>query len=124
MAEHDDESYLTDNDGDDEYAPRSRKGEGRSSGGRPEAHRGVLILVFGILGIVFCPIFGIFAWIWGNEDMPKFKSGRMEADGEGMTQAGRVLGIIACCLIFLWIAIFGLAMCGALVGGGAASSNM
>ncbi len=120
MAEYDDESYLTDNDGDDEYAPRSRRREGRSSGGRLEPHRGVLILVFGILGLVFCIIFAIFAWIWGNEDMAKIRAGRMDPEGEGMTQAGRVLGIIGCCLLILGLALGALV----LVAGVATSSSM
>jgi len=32
-------------------------------------HRGVLILVLGILGIVCCFILGIIAWVMGNNDL-------------------------------------------------------
>jgi hypothetical protein len=44
-------------------------------------------------------VFSIIAWIMGNGDLAEIRSGRMDPDGEGMTQAGRILGIIA---VILW----------------------
>lgn len=60
-----------------------------------QPHRGVLILVFGILGLVVCFPFGIAAWIMGNGDLGEMRSGRMDPTGEGMTQAGRICGMVA-----------------------------
>ncbi len=59
-----------------------------------EPHRGVLILVFGILGIMCCCIFAICAWVMGSTDLAKMKRDAMDPDGRGLTQAGFILGII------------------------------
>jgi len=75
-----------------------------SSSLRP--HRGVLILVFGILGLVLCFPFGIAAWIMGNGDMKEIRSGRMDPTGEGLTQAGRICGIVATVLALLGVVVF------------------
>lgn len=58
-------------------------------------HRGVLILVFGILGLVCCFIFGIVAWVMGNGDLREMNAGRMDPSGQGLTQAGKICGIIS-----------------------------
>ena len=52
-----------------------------------EPHHGGTILTLGILGII--------AWVMGQSDLEKMRAGRMDRSGEGMTQAGRILGIIA-----------------------------
>ena len=44
-------------------------------------HRGVMILVFGILGFVLCPFFGIAAWVMGNSDLQEMDSGWMDPTG-------------------------------------------
>ncbi len=66
-------------------------------------HRGGTILALGIIGIVFCPICGPIAWIMGNQDLQEIKSGRMDPEGEGTTQAGRVCGIIATVFLILGV---------------------
>ena len=58
-------------------------------------HRGVLILVFGILGLVACQFFGIAAWVMGNTDMYEMDVGLMDPAGRDMTKAGRICGMIA-----------------------------
>lgn len=58
-------------------------------------HRGVMILVFGILGLVCCVIFGIIAWVMGNGDLREMDAGRMDPSGRGLTQAGKICGIIS-----------------------------
>ncbi len=58
-------------------------------------HRGVLILVFGILSWVVCQIFGILAWVWGNTDLKEMDAGRMDPSGRGLTQAGRIIGMVS-----------------------------
>ena len=78
------------------------------------AHRGVLILVLGILGFVMCGCFtALPAWIMGYGDLQKMRAGQMDKEGYGMTMAGMVLGIIQCVLwivmVVAWIFIFGFA---------------
>ncbi len=60
-----------------------------------------MILVFGILGIVICVIFGIVAWVMGNGDLAAMRDGTMDASGEGLTQAGRICGIVSVALAVL-----------------------
>jgi len=50
-------------------------------------HRGVLILVFGILGLVACQLFGIAAWVMGNADLEEMSVGRMDPSGKDLTKA-------------------------------------
>ena len=59
-----------------------------------EPHRGALILTFGILSIVCCFPFGIAAWIMGNNDMQQIEAGMMDPTGKGITNAGKICGII------------------------------
>jgi hypothetical protein len=69
-------------------------------------HRGTLILVFGILGLVCCFIFGIIAWVMGNGDLREMDMGRMDPSGRGLTQAGKICGIISVALAILYIVIW------------------
>ena len=59
-----------------------------------EPHRGALILTFGILSIVCCFPFGIAAWIMGNNDMQQIEAGMMNPSGKGITNAGKICGIV------------------------------
>jgi hypothetical protein len=70
--------------------------------GKP--HRGVLVLVMGILAIVFnvCFIPGVLAIIFGNQDLREMDAGAMDPTGRGMTQAGRICGIIGTVLTAAW----------------------
>ncbi|MAY76020.1 MAG: hypothetical protein CMJ31_15150 [Phycisphaerae bacterium] len=61
-------------------------------------HRGALVLVFGILSLVCCGPLGIAAWIMGHNDLAKIKTGRMDPEGKGTTQAGLICGIVGTCL--------------------------
>jgi phage FluMu protein Com len=66
-----------------------------------QPHRGGLILVLGILGLVVnCPIFSFMAWAMGSADLREIQAGRMDPSGEGLTRAGHILGMI---LSILWI---------------------
>lgn len=72
-----------------EEAPRRRP--------RPNyaPHRGVLVLVLGILSIVLqCFPLGIVAWVLGNGDLKKIRAREMDPEGEGLTKAGWICGII------------------------------
>lgn len=59
-------------------------------------HRGALILTLGVLSLVCCGGFllGPIAWIMGNTDMREIRAGRMDPDGEGLTNAGRICGMV------------------------------
>ena len=74
-----------------------------------QPHRGVMILVFGILGLVICMIFGIVAWVMGSGDLRAMAEGRMDPTGEGLTKAGRICGMISVALTIvvfvIWILV-------------------
>jgi hypothetical protein len=63
-------------------------------------HRGTMVLVFGILGLVCCIpfVFSILAWVFGDNDLKEMAAGRMDPSGEGLTKAGKIMGIIGLCL--------------------------
>ena len=60
------------------------------------AHRGGMILTMGIMSIVcnIALIPGILAWVMGRSDLQQMKAGTMDRSGEGITQAGMIMGII------------------------------
>jgi hypothetical protein len=83
-------------------------------------HRGTLILVLGILSLVICQPLGIAAWIMGSNDMKEMDAGTMDPSGRGLTQAGKICGIVALVLLGIGIIIAVLVMIGLL---GAAASR-
>ena len=70
-------------------------------------HRGGIILALGILGLVVCFICGIIAWIMGKNDLKEMEAGTMDLSGRGLTQAGRICGMVSVILpiavICLWL---------------------
>ena len=92
-----------------------------------QPHRGVLILVFGILSLLICVIFGIIAWVMGNSDLRAMAEGQMDRSGEGLAKTGKILGIVSVVLAILMVVIsvilmalgvFAAAAAGAARGGG------
>lgn len=79
-----------------------------------EPHRGTLILVMGILGILVCFVCGILAWVWGSADLKKIKAGTMDPEGQSLTNAGYIMGIISVVLTILGL-IFAILVFGAFV---------
>lgn len=69
-------------------------------------HRGAIVLVLGILGIVVCFICGIIAWVMGNNDLREMDAGRMDPSGRGLTQAGKICGMISVILLIVGIVIW------------------
>ena len=64
-----------------------------------QPHRGTTILLLGILGCCgCCALTGLPAWVMANEDLRLMETGRMDAEGRGLTQAGKVCGIIGTAL--------------------------
>jgi hypothetical protein len=84
-------------------------------------HRGTLVLVLGILSLVVCAPLGIAAWVMGNGDLKEIDAGAMDPSGRSLTNAGRICGMIGTILlavsIVAMIALFGLGLMGALLGG-------
>jgi hypothetical protein len=70
-------------------------------------HRGAMILTLGILSLVICGFLGPVAWVMGNNDLSAMRAGRMDPAGQGLTQAGRILGIIAT----IWMIVGFVLMC-------------
>jgi hypothetical protein len=68
-------------------------------------HRGTLILVFGILGLVMCAIFGIVAWVMANTDLEAMDRGEMDTAGRDQTQTGKILGIIGTVLLGIGVLV-------------------
>ena len=64
-----------------------------------KAHRGTLILIFGILSIFACLPLGIAAWVMGQRDLKAMDAGTMDPSGRSNTNAGRVLGVIGTLLV-------------------------
>jgi hypothetical protein len=70
-------------------------------------HRGSTILTLGILSLVLCGIIlGPIAWAMGSTDLSEIRAGRMDPDGEGITNAGRICGIIGTIWNIVGIAFF------------------
>jgi len=78
-------------------------------------HRGVLILVLGIIGIVCCFITGIIAWVMGKNDLREIDAGKMDPTGRGLTQAGKICGMVS---VILWIVMLVIQVLVMLLGGG------
>ena len=71
-------------------------------------HRGTLILVLGILGLVVCGPLGIVAWIMGSSDLKEMDDGTMDSSGRGNTNAGKICGIIATVLTIISVILVGI----------------
>ena len=64
-------------------------------------HRGVVILTLGILGFSVCIVCGIIAWVMGNNDLREMRAGTMDPSGQGLTQAGRICGMVSVILAII-----------------------
>jgi hypothetical protein len=84
-------------------------------------HRGVVVLVLGILGIVVCFICGIIAWVMGKSDLQEMEAGIMDPSGRGLTQAGKICGMISVILVIVGFGIWLLTLL--FIGAGAAMSQ-
>jgi hypothetical protein len=69
-------------------------------------HRGVLILVLGVLSLVICAPLGVAAWLMGQGDLKKMKVGLIDPEGKGLTMAGMICGIISSALLVLGILFY------------------
>src|SRR5439155_26941646 len=78
--------------------PRRPRRRSAASRGNYLPHRGRIIFAFGLLALkpmlLFPFIFGPMAWIMGSGDLREIREGRMDPEGESMTQAGKIMGMI------------------------------
>lgn len=74
-------------------------------------HRGGLVLALSLTGLLMCPICAPFGWAMGNNDVEEIRSGRMDPAGEGLSQAGKIIGIIG---TVFWGLLVALAVIGAM----------
>ena len=84
-----------------------------------------MILVFGILAWVLgCFVFGIVAWVMGNNDLESMQRGEMDPTGEGLTKAGKIVGMINVILSIVSLALgIVLLVIMAIVGAAAAGAS-
>lgn len=75
-----------------------------------QPHRGPLVLTLGILGLTFCQLLAVPAWIMGRADLAAMREGRMDPSGEGVTQAGHICGIIGTVIMLGIFLFYGLMM--------------
>lgn len=85
------------------YAPQQYQPYQGQISANPFDSRTTPVLVLGILGLVFCPICGPFAWVMGNRL-------RDEATAAGYPEpqtasVGRILGIVGTVMLALSIAL-------------------
>jgi hypothetical protein len=94
-------STRPEEDYDEEFSAEEEYDEPRRTGRRRRRrdmrpHRGTLILILGILSFVCLGfVFGPMAWIMGNNDLKEMRAGRMDPEGEGLTNGGRICGMIS-----------------------------
>jgi len=99
---------AADDDDEDERPSQRVK---RRGGGPMAPHRGQLIMILGIgslIGFVIgLPLWiaGPFAWIMGNKDLKEMDAGRMDPEGRGNTQIGKICGMIATILAVVGIVL-------------------
>tara|TARA_B100000029_G_scaffold11951_1_gene12673 strand:- start:670 stop:951 length:282 start_codon:yes stop_codon:yes gene_type:complete len=60
-----------------------------------------LILVFGILGLMVCQLFGVAAWVMGNGH--RRRSRELGVEPDGAATAGWICGIISSCMLILFV---------------------
>jgi hypothetical protein len=73
------------------YAPQSY---GQQPHMPYQESRATMILVFGILSIVVCQLFGPFAWSMGTDELRKMDQGLVDPRERGSVSAGRICGMI------------------------------
>lgn len=72
----------------------------------PEESQATTILIFGILSLVVCQLFGPVAWKMGNSELAAIDAGRRSPKDRQNANIGRILGIIGTVLLGIVLAIF------------------
>lgn len=103
MARRDDDDDEYD-DEDEDYRPRK------------EPHRGMTILILGVVAIAFFHLVGPFAWYMGAIDLRKMREGKMDRRGESETRVGYILGIVSTLLMAVGL-LFAIVLCAMFIFG-------
>ncbi|MCU1369480.1 MAG: hypothetical protein JWO77_674 [Ilumatobacteraceae bacterium] len=82
--------------------------------------QGTMILVLGILSIVVCGLLGPVAWYMGNKAIKEIDANPSAYSNRGNVQAGRIIGIVASCILIFVVVVYGL-LAIALIAGGSSS---
>ena len=81
-----------------------------------ESVSGATVLVFGVLGLLFCPLFGPLAWYTGGRSLSAIDAGRANPAERTNVSIGRILGIIGSLWMLLIIVFFILGFIASLTG--------
>jgi hypothetical protein len=73
---------------------------------RPNDGQATLSLVLGIISVVCCAILGPVAFFVGNSSLTRIRASGGTLGGEGLAQAGRILGIIGTIFLVLGVIVF------------------
>jgi phage FluMu protein Com len=82
-----------------------------------QPHRGAMVLVLGICGLLVCGLLAPIAVILGHQDLGEMRRGRMDPEGHGLTLAGVVLGWLVTAPMILGFLILLIAIVFAAVNG-------
>ena len=64
-------------------------------------------LIVGIVGVVCCGLAAPFAWYLGNKELQLIAAGQSSSAGQGLAQAGKILGMIGSARLMLgWVGVF------------------
>ena len=73
---------------------------------RPTDSQATLSLVFGLLSLTCClSILGPVAFFLGNSSLNRIRASGGTIGGEGLANAGRILGIIGSVILVLWVIV-------------------
>ncbi|HEV7667767.1 MAG TPA: DUF4190 domain-containing protein [Thermoanaerobaculia bacterium] len=72
----------------------------------PASSQATTALIVGIVGIVCCQLTAPFAWYLGNKELQQIAAGLSPVAGQGLAQAGKILGIIGSILLILGLVWF------------------
>lgn len=87
-------------------------------------HRGNLLLVLGVLGLIVCPVFAVMTWLMAKADLLEIQMGTMDPEGESLTNIAKILGIIGTGLAILTILVIIAIVVGSIVMVAMAGANV
>lgn len=83
-------------------------GPGGAFGAAYRPARGGLVLGLAIAGLLCCSPLSIVAFILGSRDLKEIDAGRMDPSGRGMTNIGRIIGLVGIIFLVLTLVWLGL----------------
>ncbi|MFI1915492.1 hypothetical protein [Nocardia sp. NPDC020380] len=82
----------------------------------PDHPQATTILIVGILSVVLCQILGPVAWVMGRRARDEIDASNGGIGGRTLVTVGYVCGIVATCLLLLYVTIFVVAILAAALG--------